>query len=116
MQFVADDLLSAGVRLVPADQDTVRLMTDLAVYHVRVMSDSVGMIVAAHQRRPNEWMHGAVDIVHRVHLSRNRASSEERVQNLGPGAKRWLDLLDPIRPADGTSDVPIWFALILLEA
>lgn len=116
MQFVADDLASAGVRLVPADQDTVRLMTDLAVYHVRVMSDSVGMIVAAHQRRPNEWMHGAVDIVHRLHLSRNRASSEERVQNLGPGAKRWRDLLEPIRTGDGTKDVPIWFALILLEA
>lgn len=116
MQFVADDLLSAGVRLVPADQDTVRLMTDLAVYHVRVMSDSVGIIVAAQQRRPNEWMHGAVDIVHRVHLSRNRARAEERVQNLGPGAKHWRGLLEPLRSADRTNDIPVWFALILLEA
>ncbi len=116
MQFVADDLLSAGVRLVPAGQDTARLMTDLAVYHVRIMGESIGMIEGAHQRRPNEWMHGAVDIVHRVHLSRNRASAEERVQNLGPGAKHWRDLLEPVRSADGTNDVPIWFALILLEA
>lgn len=116
MQFVADDLLSAGVRLVPAGQDNARLMTDLAVYHVRFISDAVGMIEAAHQRRPNEWMHGAVDIIHRVQLSRNRASAEERVQNLGPGAKHWRDLLEPVRSADGANDVPIWFALILLEA
>lgn len=116
MQFVADDLLSAGVRLVPDRQDTARLMTDLAIYNVRLMSDFVGVIEGAHQRRANEWMHGAVDIVHRLHLSRNRASAEERVQNLGPGAKRWRDLLEPVRPGDGTADVPIWFALILLEA
>ncbi|MEQ1516782.1 MAG: AAA domain-containing protein [Usitatibacteraceae bacterium] len=116
LKFVADDLLSTGVRLVPDDEDNVRLMTDLAVYHVRVMSDSVGMIVAAHQRRPNEKLHGAVDIVHRMHLSRNRATSEERVQNLGPGAKRWRELVERVRPSNGTSDVPVWFALILLEA
>lgn len=116
MQFVADDLLSAGVRLVPAGQDSARLMTDLAIYNVRIMSDSVGMIEGAHQRRANERMNGAVDIVHRLHLSRNRAGAEERVQNLGPGAKRWRDLLEPVRPAGGTTDVPIWFALILLEA
>jgi hypothetical protein len=116
MQFVAGDLLSAGVRLVPAGQDTARLMTDLAIYNIRIVSDSVGMIEGAHQRRANEWMHGAVDIVHRLHLSRNRASAQERVQNLGPGAKRWRDLLEPVRPAGGMTDVPIWFALILLEA
>lgn len=116
MQFVADDLLSAGVRIVPAGTDTARLMTDLGIYNVRIMSDSVGMIEGAHQRRANEWMHGAVEIVHRLHLSRNRASAEERVQNLGPGAKRWRDLLEPVRSTDGTTDVPIWFALILLEA
>jgi hypothetical protein len=61
-------------------------------------------------------MHGAVDIVHRLHLSRNRAGAEERVQNLGPGAKRWRDLMEANRAADETNDVPIWFALILLEA
>lgn len=116
MQFVADDLLSAGVRLVPAGQDVARLMTDLAIYNVRIVSDSVGMIEGAHQRRSNEWMHGAVDIIHRLHLSRNRAGAEERVQNLGPGAKRWRDLLEPVRGADRPNDVPIWFALILLEA
>ena len=116
MQFVADDLQSAGVRLVPAGQDTARLMTDLAIYNVRFVSDSVGMIDGAHQRRPNEWMHGAVDILHRLHLSRSRASADERVQNLGPGATRWRDLLKPVRSAEGTTDVPIWFALILLEA
>ncbi|PTW60577.1 AAA domain-containing protein [Breoghania corrubedonensis] len=116
VQFVSDDLLSVGVRLVPAGQDTARVMTDLAIYHVRIMSDTVGMIEGAHQRRPNEWMHGAVDIVHRLHLSRNRASAEERVQNLGPGAKRWRDLLEPVQSAGAIADVPIWFALILLEA
>nr|WP_201415328.1 AAA domain-containing protein [Mesorhizobium sp. J8] len=116
MQFVNDDLLTTGVRLVPAGQDTARLMTDLAIYHIRIMSVSVGMIEEAHRRRPNERMYGAVDIVHRLHLSRNRASAEERVQNLGPGAKRWRDALEPIRSADGTTDIPIWFALILLEA
>jgi hypothetical protein len=116
MQFVADDLLSTGARLVPAGQDTARLMTDLAIYNIRIMSDSVGMIEGAHQRRANEWMNGAVDIVHRLHLSRNRANAEERVRNLGPGAKRWRDLLEPVRSADSTTDVPIWFALILLEA
>lgn len=116
MQFVADDLLSAGVRVVPADQDTVRLMTDLAIYKVRIVSESVGMIEGAHQRRANEWMHGAMDVVHRLHLSRSRANAEERIQNLGPGAKRWRDVLETARSADGTTDVPVWFALILLEA
>ncbi|WP_292862581.1 AAA domain-containing protein [Mesorhizobium sp.] len=116
MQFVANDLLSAGVRLVPAGQDIARLMTDLAIYNVRIVSDSVGMIEAAHQRRSNEWMNGAVDIIHRLHLSRNRAGAEERVQNLGPGAKRWRDLLEPVQSADRPDDVPIWFALMLLEA
>ncbi|RUV41292.1 helicase [Mesorhizobium sp. M1A.T.Ca.IN.004.03.1.1] len=116
VQFVADDLLSAGVRLVPAGADIARLMTDLAVYNIRIVSESVGMIEGAHQRRSNEWMHGAVDIVHRLHLSRNRAGAEERVQNLGPGAKRWRDLLEPVRAFNGANDVPMWFALILLEA
>lgn len=116
MQFVADDLLSAGVRLVPAGQETARLMTDLAIYNVRIMRDSVAMIEGAHQRRSNEWTHGAIEIVHRLHLSRNRAGAEERVQNLGPGAKRWRDLLEPVRSAASPADVPIWFALILLEA
>lgn len=116
IQFVADDLLSTGVRLVPGGQDTARLMTDLAIYKIRIVSDSIGMIEGAYLRRTNEWMHGAVDVVHRLHLTRDRASAAERVQNLGLGAKRWRDLLEPIRTAGGTNDVPIWFALILLEA
>ena len=115
MQFVAEDLLSPGVRLVPAGQDTARLVTDLAIYNVRIVSDFIGMIEGAHQRRANDWMQGAIDVVHRLHLSRNRASAEERVQNLGPGAKRWRDLLEAVRSAEKT-DAPMWFALILLEA
>lgn len=116
MQFVAEDLLSAGVRLVPAGQDSLRILTDLAIYNVKIVHDAIGMIEAAHKRRPNDWIQGAEDVVHRLHLARNRASAEERVRNLGPGARRWRDFAERVRVAGATSDVPMWFALILLEA
>jgi hypothetical protein len=115
-QFVAEDLLSAGVRLIPAGQDSVRILTDLAIYSVKIVSDAVGMIEAAHKRRANDWLQDAQDIVHRLYLSRNHASAEERVRNLGPGAKRWRDFSERVRTLDATNDVPMWFALILLEA
>lgn len=116
MQFVSEDLFSAGVRLVPAGQDSLRILTDLAIYNVRIVSDAVGMIEGAHKRRPNDWIHGAEDVVHRLHLARNRASAEERVRNLGPGARRWRDFSERVRATGGTNDVPMWFALLLLEA
>lgn len=115
-QFVAEDLLSAGVRLIPAGQDSVRILTDLAIYNVKIVSDAVGMIEAAHKRRANDWLQDAEDIVHRLYLARNRASAEERVRNLGPGAKRWRDFSERVRASGATNDVPMWFALILLEA
>ncbi|WP_266064177.1 DEAD/DEAH box helicase [Brucella intermedia] len=116
MQFVSEDLLSAGVRLLPAGQDGIRVLTDLAIYNVKIVDDAVGMIEAAHRRRPNDWVQGAEDVVHRLHLARNRASAEERVRNLGPGAKRWRDFSERNRVTEASSDVPMWFALILLEA
>lgn len=115
-QFVADDLLSAGVRLVSTGQDSVRILTDLAIYNVKIVDDAVGMIEAAHMRRANDRIHGAVDVLHRLHLSRNRARAEERVRNLGPGAKRWRDVSERTRATDRPKDVPTWYALILLEA
>ncbi|HEY4201528.1 MAG TPA: AAA domain-containing protein [Devosiaceae bacterium] len=114
-QFVAEDLMSAGVRLIPAGQDSVRILTDLAIYNVKIVSDAVGMIETAHKRRANDWLQDAEDIVHRLYLSRNRASAEERVRNVGPGAKRWRDFSERVRTSSATNDVPMWFALILLE-
>ena len=115
-QFVTEDLLSAGVRLVPEDQDNVRILTDLAVYNVKIVSDTVGMIKNAHKRHANDWMLGAKDIINRIHLSRNRASAEQRVQNLGLGVKRWRDFSANVCTSGPVNDEPMWFALILLEA
>jgi hypothetical protein len=116
MEFVAEDLLSADVRLLPSGLDSVRILTDLAIYSVKIVSDSVGMIEGAHKRRADDWMLGAVDVVHRLHVSRNRFGAEERVRNLGPGAKHWLDFSERVRATHRPNDVPMWFALILLEA
>jgi hypothetical protein len=58
----------------------------------------------------------AVEINHRLHLSRSRKLADERVRKLGPGAKRWIDGKEGSRSVEQAPDIPTWYALILLEA
>jgi hypothetical protein len=115
LQFVQEDLLGPDVRVVAA-RDFVRIVTDLAVYNVKIIDDCIGMLVNANKRRPDDWAYNAAEVNHRLYLSRNRRSSEERVRKLGPGAKRWTEFKDGNGSNDATRDVTSWYALIILEA
>lgn len=116
LQFVEEDLLGPDVRVVATGRDFVRIVTDLATYGVRIVDDCIGMLVNADKRRHDDWIYNAVEVNHRLHLSRNRRSSEERVRKLGPGAKRWTDFSGQSQPSDAARDVTPWYALIVLEA
>ena len=115
LQFVEYDLLSPYIRAVVTGGDCVKIVTDLAIYVVRIVDDRIGMLERADIRRSDDWIYNAVDVTHRLHLSRNRGSSAERVRKLGPGAIRWADLGGQAASADAVRDVTPWYALIVLE-
>ncbi|NTH16653.1 helicase [Agrobacterium rhizogenes] len=115
-KFVEADLLSPGVRAKLTAQDRVRVITDVAIYDLKLQSASTATIEAAQKRRPSDWLEGAVEIPHRLQLSRYRGGAEERVRKLGLGAKRWKDLFSGPEDRRKPDDVPIWYSLLLLEA
>jgi DNA polymerase alpha-associated DNA helicase A len=116
IRFVEEDLSGAAVRAAVGGQAFVRIVTDLAIYGVKVVDDCVGMIVNANKRRPDDRVYDAVEVHHRLHLARSRKSAEERVRKLGPGAKPWIDVKDKSRSGDKPHDISAWHALVLLEA
>lgn len=116
LQFVEGDLLGPDVRAVVTGRDSVKVVTDLATYGVRIVDDCIGMLVKADKRQPNDRVYNAAELKHRLHLSRNRRSSEERVRKLGPGAMRWADLGGQDQSPNTVRDVTSWYALIVLEA
>jgi DNA polymerase alpha-associated DNA helicase A len=116
LRFVEEDLSGPTVRTVVVDQAFVRVVTDLAAYGVKVVDDCVGMIENANKRRPDDYIYDAVEVPHRLHLARTRKSAEERVRKLGPGAKPWIADSGDSRAVHQADDIPIWYALILLEA
>ena len=116
LQFVEEDLLGPDVRAVFTSRDSVKVITDLATYGVRIVDDRIGMLFKADKRRPDDRVYNAVDLRHRLHLSRNRRGSEERVRKLGPGAMRWADLGGQGSSPCTAHDVASWYALIVLEA
>ncbi|NSZ61058.1 AAA family ATPase (plasmid) [Agrobacterium tumefaciens] len=115
-KFVENDLLNPSVRAKSTGQDKVRLITDVAVYDLKLQTDFTATIEAAHKRQPNDWLDGAIEIAHRLQLSRHRGGAEERVRRLGHGAKRWKDLFGHPEDDRKPDDVSTWYALILLEA
>jgi hypothetical protein len=116
LTFVEEDLLGPDVRATVTARDVVKVVTDLATYSVRLVDDRIGMLVNADKRRPDDRVYDAVELKHRIHLSRNRRGSEERVRKLGPGAMRWADLGGQGLSAASANDVTPWYALIVLEA
>lgn len=116
LQFVEEDLLGPDVRAVVTGRGSVKVVTDLATYGVKIVDDRIGMLVRADKRRADDWVYNAVELKHRLHLSRNRRSSEERVRKLGPGTMRWADLGGQGQSPDTARDVIPWYALIVLEA
>ena len=115
LQFVEQDLLGSDIRAVVTSRDYVKIVTDLATYGVKIVDERIGMLEKADIRRPDDRIYNAVDVIHRLHLSRNRRSSEERVRKLGPGAIRWANLGGQAASADAVGDVIPWYALIVLE-
>ncbi len=116
LQFVEDDLLGSDIRAVVAGRDYVKIVTDLAVYGVKIVDDRIGMLEKADIRRSDDPVYNAVEVNHRLHLSRNRGGSAERVRKLGPGAMRWADLGGQGPSVDAARDVTPWYALVILEA
>lgn len=115
-RFVENDLLNPGVRAKSTGQDKVRLITDVAIYDLKLQGDFTATIDSAHKRQASDWLDGAVEIPHRLQLSRQRGGADERVRKLGHGAKRWKDLFDDGHRALRPDDAPTWYALLLLEA
>jgi hypothetical protein len=116
LRFVEEDLSGQTVRAVVVGSTFVRVVTDLAAYGVKVVDDCVGMIENANKRQPDDHIYDAVEVHHRLHLARTRKNAEERVRNLGLGAKPWIDAKGESRAGDQVDDIPTWYALILLEA
>lgn len=116
LRFVEDDLGAPTVRAAVVNENSVRVVTDLAVYGVKVVDDCVGVIENAAKRRANDHIYNAVEIPHRLHLARTRRSAEERVRRLGLGAKPWMKTAGGSRAGRQADEIPMWYALILLEA
>ena len=116
LQFAENDLLGPDIRAVVTGGDYVKIVTDLAIYGVRIVDNRIGMLVSADIRRSDDRVYNAIDVTHRLHLSRNRGSSAERVRKLGPAAIRWADLGGQAASADAVRDVTPWYALVVLEA
>ena len=117
LRFAEEDLQGSTVRAALGNRDMVRVVTDLSVYTIKVVDDRTGMIVAASKRRPDDRSaFEATDLVHRLHLCRNRGAADERIRKLGLGAKRWAEIQVQDETAARTDDSPIWYALLLLEA
>jgi DNA polymerase alpha-associated DNA helicase A len=116
LRFVEEDLGGPTVRAVIVNPTVVRIATDLAIYGVKVVDQCIGMIERAAIRQPDDRIYDAVELAHRIHLSRTRKSAEERVRKLGPGAKRWTGVEGDGHGSDQAGDIPTWHALILLEA
>jgi DNA polymerase alpha-associated DNA helicase A len=116
LRFVEEDLLSPGVRADFSDRAIVRVVTDLAIYTVKVIEGRFGMLTSANKRQPGDRVFDAVELKHRLHLSRTRLNAEERVRKLGPGAIAWTDPSAQPTALDTARDVPPWYALIILEA
>ncbi|TWC77166.1 AAA domain-containing protein [Rhizobium sp. SJZ105] len=114
--FVEGDLLNPSIRAKSAGQDKIRLITDVAIYDLKLQSDFTATIESAHKRQASDWLDGAVEIPHRLQLSRHRGGADERVRRLGHGAKRWNDLLSDPEASRQPHDAPTWYALVLLEA
>jgi hypothetical protein len=114
--FVENDLLQPGLRVLPTTGDTIRLVTDLAIYDLKILDDFVASLTRAHQRRQGDRIYDAVELNFGIHMSRNRRAAEERVRKLGLGAKGWRHLGQPPAAAKRTKDLSVWYALILLEA
>jgi hypothetical protein len=115
LQFVEQDLLSPYVRAVVSGGDHVKIVTDLAIYVVKIVDQQIGVIESADIRRADDWIYNAIDMPHRLHLSRNRGSCTERLRRLGPGAIRWKDLGGQAVSANAVRDATPWYALIILE-
>lgn len=115
LRFVEEDLGGPTVRAAVVDQSFVRVVTDLAMYRVKVVEDCVGMIEKADKRRADDYIYDAVEVRHRLHLTRTRKSAEDRVRKLGPGAKRWIDANGESHAGHPADDIPTWYALVLLE-
>lgn len=114
VRFVADDLEGPNVR---ADFKgrTVQLVTDLAVYTVRIFdNDQIGVLIAADKRSPGDQIYNATELKHRLRLFRNRLDADERVRKLGAGAISWADASgQPF--GDTPRDISVWYTLIVLE-
>jgi DNA polymerase alpha-associated DNA helicase A len=116
LRFVEEDISGPTVRKVVVSPDFVRVVTDLATYGVKVVNDCIGMIENANKSQPDDYVYDAVEVHHRLFLSRTRGSAEERVRKLGLGAKRWIDAEGESGALRQVGDIPAWYALILLEA
>ncbi|OEO29005.1 helicase [Devosia insulae DS-56] len=116
LRFVEDDLRSETVRVSAGDAYS-RVVTEIAVYGVRHATETIGSIMEAHKRRPDDRaIFDAVEVPDRLYLSRNRAAAEARVLKLGPAARPWTQIGSSGGATASTADVPTWYALILLEA
>ncbi|TVV77464.1 DEAD/DEAH box helicase [Sphingomonas solaris] len=116
LRFVEEDMLRPDARADFSGRGIVKVFTDLAVYGVKIVDNRFGMLVSAEKRRPADRIYDAVELKHRLHLSRTRQTAEDRVRKLGPGAIPWTDSNDPAATQNALRDVTPWYALIVLEA
>ncbi len=116
LRFVADDLLGPEILAVAMANGSIKLVTDLATYNVRVEAGRIGSITGAWKRRPDDRVTDAFEIKQRIHLATNRAGAEERSQRAGLGVIGWVEIAKKKTSLGARDEPPSWFALVLLEA
>ncbi|NEH37243.1 DEAD/DEAH box helicase [Rhizobium ruizarguesonis] len=116
LRFAADDLLGPEVRAVSTSSGSIRLVTDIATYHVRPEEGRIGTITGASMRRNDDRVADAFEIKQRIHLASNRGGAEERAKRAGLAAIGWAEIASKKMPIGARDDPPSWYALILLEA
>jgi DNA polymerase alpha-associated DNA helicase A len=61
LRFIEEDLLSAGVRAEFSDRGIVRVVTDLAIYAVRITEGRFGMLFSANKRQRGDRVYFAIE-------------------------------------------------------
>lgn len=117
LSFVQDDLSGEHVRVEKRKPETdyVRIITDRAFYKVKLVDNQVGMIVRCDRRTDREGSLRTVDLIHVIRLTKNRREANERCRARGNGALSW-NLVGQSVETTEQEELPVWYALILLEA
>lgn len=122
LDFASEDLSSSTTRIArtsPSDCDAV-LITDKATYKIKVIEDHIARIIGARERRTDDRVDSARELMQRVKVCYDRRTADERRRKAGPASASWRDAFSfsdesSLSALVSSDDVIVWHALILVE-